>query len=224
MSSTDTQQRAFDLIAFDWDGTLIDSTALIAGSLQQAAADLGLVVPSHQDAQHVIGLSLVDAMAWLFPDLDADRYEALIERYRFHYLKQDGDIALFAGVRELLNSLREKGYLLAVATGKARRGLDRALLLADLGKFFDATRCADETFSKPHPQMLLELMEELMVDPSRVLMVGDTTHDLQMAANAGTAAVAVTCGAHPPEQLSTEAHLAMLPDVNGLAEWLACPR
>ena len=213
--------RAFDLIVFDWDGTLVDSTALIAGSLQLAAADLGLPVPSNEDAQHIIGLSLMHALSWLFPGLGADQYEALIDRYRVHYLKRDSEIALFNNVRELLVGLRDDGYLLAVATGKARQGLDRALLQADLGQLFDATRCADETFSKPHPQMLLELIDELMVEPARVLMIGDTTHDLQMAANAGTAALAVTCGAHPSEQLLGEPHLAMLADVSGLREWLA---
>ena len=224
MNSIATKQRAFDLIVFDWDGTLIDSTALIAGSLQLAAGDVGLTVPSFQDAQHVIGLSLADAMAWLFPDLAPDQYRALIERYRFHFLKRDHEVALFNGVRELLNALRQDGYLLAVATGKARHALDRALQQADLTRHFDATRCADETFSKPHPKMLLELMEELMVEPARALMIGDTTHDMQMASNAGAAMIAVTCGAHPQEQLLQEPHLAILPDVSALPEWLACRR
>ncbi|MDB5799092.1 MAG: HAD-superfamily hydrolase, subfamily variant 1 [Rhodocyclales bacterium] len=222
MNSIATTQREFDLIVFDWDGTLIDSTALIAGSLQLAAADLGLIVPSFEDAQHVIGLGLAQAMAWLFPGLATDRYQALIERYRFHFLKRDHEVALFKGVRELLVALRQDGYLLAVATGKARQGLDRALQQADLVKHFDATRCADETFSKPHPQMLMELMDELMVEPARVLMIGDTTHDLQMAANAGIHAVAVTCGAHPQEQLLREPHRVMLPDVSALPAWLTC--
>ena len=222
MNSIHAPQRAFDLIAFDWDGTLIDSTALIAGSLQLAAADLDLIVPSREDAQHVIGLGLAQAMAWLFPDLPAEKYQALIERYRFHYLQKDSEMSLFEGVLDVLMVLRERGYLLAVATGKARHALDRALVLTDMGRHFHATRCADETFSKPHPLMLLELIEEFAVEPGRVLMVGDTTHDLQMAANAGTAAIAVTCGAHPREQLLLEPHLAMLQDVRALPEWLAC--
>lgn len=215
------KSRPFDLIAFDWDGTLIDSTALIAGSLQLAAADLGLKAPSDEAAKHVIGLSLAHAMSDLLPDLRADQYEALIDRYRFHYLKRDSEIALFAGVRDLLADLREQGYLLAVATGKARQGLDRALHQAELLSYFDATRCADETASKPHPKMLFELMEALSVVPSRVLMVGDTTHDLQMAASAGAAAVAVSCGAHPPEQLMRAPHRAMLAEVSALPAWLA---
>jgi len=222
VNSIHASQRSFDLIAFDWDGTLIDSTALIAGSLQLAAADLDLIVPSREDAQHVIGLGLAQAMAWLFPDLPADKYLALIERYRFHYQQKDSEMSLFEGVTEVLIALRELGYLLSVATGKARHALDRALELTDLGRHFDATRCADETLSKPHPLMLLELIEEFAVQPQRVLMVGDTTHDLQMAANAGTAAIAVTCGAHPREQLLREPHLAMLADVRALPEWLAC--
>ena len=213
--------RPFDLIAFDWDGTLIDSTALISGSLQAAAADLGLPVPTHEQASHVIGLGLMQAFEYLFPALEAERYPALTERYRFHFLAKDHEVALFDGVRELLPALRAQGYLLAVATGKARRGLDRALEQSGLLQFFDATRCADETFSKPHPQMLLELIDELNVDAARVLMVGDTTHDLQMAANAGTAAVAVTCGAHPPEELAREPHRVMLASVKDLPDWLA---
>ena len=212
--------RPFDLIAFDWDGTLIDSTALISGSLQAAAADLGLPVPSHERASHVIGLGLAQALGYLFPELQADRYQHLAERYRFHFLAKDHEVALFEGVRELLPALRAQGYLLAVATGKARRGLDRALEQSGLSPLFDATRCADETASKPHPMMLLELIDELVVTAPRVLMIGDTTHDLQMAANAGTAAVAVSCGAHPAEELAREPHLAMLPTVAALADWL----
>ncbi len=216
--------RAFDLIAFDWDGTLIDSTALISSSLQRAAADVELPVPSQEDAQHVIGLGLMQALAWLFPQQSEARYQALLGRYRYHFLTRDSEITLFAGVAELLPALRAQGYKLAVATGKARQGLDRALAQTGLQAYFDATRCADETASKPDPQMLLELMDELEVAPQRVLMIGDTTHDLQLAANAGAAAVAVSCGAHPLEQLQREPHLAMLPDVSALPEWLACHR
>lgn len=213
--------RKFDLLVFDWDGTLIDSTGLIAGSLQLAAQDLDVRVPSKEEASHVIGLGLMQALQYLWPDLPAARHQDLLLRYRHHFLLRDHEIMLFAGVREMLIGLREQGYLLAVATGKARQGLDRALAQAGLETFFDATRCADETFSKPHPQMLLELMDELDVEPARVLMVGDTTHDLQLAVNAGTAAVAVSCGAHPVESLQGEPHLVMLADVTQLPAWLA---
>jgi phosphoglycolate phosphatase len=214
--------RKFDLIAFDWDGTLIDSTSLISTSLQEAARDLGINVPTREEASHVIGLGLMQAFAWLWPDLEEARYQALLERYRFHFLGRDKDILLFPGVTDMLAGLRAQGYVLTVATGKARQGLTRALEQAALTQFFDATRCADETASKPHPLMLLELIEEFAVAPERVLMVGDTTHDLQMAKNAGTAAVAVSCGAHPLDELQREPHLAILDDVTALPEWLAC--
>ncbi|MFT3733645.1 MAG: HAD-IA family hydrolase [Rhodocyclaceae bacterium] len=214
--------RKFDLIAFDWDGTLIDSTSLIATSLQEAARDLGLAVPTREEASHVIGLGLMQAFAWLWPDLEPGRHPALLERYRYHFLGRDKDVNLFPGVREMLAALRAEGYLLTVATGKARQGLIRALEQAGLTGFFDATRCADETASKPDPMMLLELIEEFDVAPERVLMVGDTTHDLQMARNAGTAAVAVSCGAHPLSELQREPYLAILDEVGALPEWLAC--
>lgn len=215
-------ERNFDLIVFDWDGTLMDSTATIVESIQAACADLDLPVPSREQASHVIGLSLMGAVQAVVPGLDEAGCQRLAERYRHHFLARDHDLVLFEGVRELLDWLRGEGYQLAVATGKARRGLSRVLASSGLEAVFDATRCADESFSKPHPGMLLELMGELFVTPERTLMIGDTTHDLLMAKNAGTHALAMTYGAHPIEQLEAEAPRALLDSMAALRTWLAC--
>ncbi|GAB2903304.1 HAD-IA family hydrolase [Uliginosibacterium flavum] len=214
--------RNFDLIVFDWDGTLMDSTALIVDSIQAACADLGLPIPSRERAAHVIGLSLHDALQYAVPGLDEAACQALAERYRHHYLARDHATVLFEGVRELLEHLRAQGYQLAVATGKARRGLARVLAHSGLEPMFHATRCADESFSKPHPAMLQELMDELFVTPERTLMIGDTTHDLLMGRNAGTATLAMTYGAHPQAELAAQQPLALLDSIAGLREWLAC--
>lgn len=216
------KQRNFDLIVFDWDGTLMDSTATIVDSIQAACADLALPIPSREQASHVIGLSLLGAVQAVVPGLDDEGCQRLAERYRHHFLLRDHDLVLFDGARELLEWLRGEGYQLAVATGKARRGLSRVLASSGLDTFFDATRCADESFSKPHPGMLLELMDELLVEADRVLMIGDTTHDLLMAKNAGTHALAMSYGAHPREQLAAEAPRALLDSMAELREWLAC--
>jgi phosphoglycolate phosphatase len=214
------RQRQYDLIVFDWDGTLFDSTALIVRSIQAASRDLGVAAPSDRDAAYVIGLGLQDALKHAVPGLPAERYPELGRRYRHHYLKDQGAITLFDGIPELLEALRERQHSLAVATGKSRRGLNEALQTAALNRYFDATRTADETSSKPHPQMLRELMAELGVAPDRTLMIGDTTHDLQLASNAGTASVAVSYGAHEIEQLHeyTPRHVAH--SVADLRRWL----
>nr|MCU0770124.1 HAD hydrolase-like protein [Burkholderiaceae bacterium] len=160
----------YELVVFDWDGTVVDSTASIARSIQQAAADLGLAVPSTAQASHVIGLGLRDALAAAVPDLGADRIEDS-ERYRHHYLAVEQDIVLFEGIRELLAALAADGARLAVATGKSRRGLDRAFESTGLGSYFEASRCADETRPKPHPAMLQELTTLLAVRRERTVMV-----------------------------------------------------
>jgi phosphoglycolate phosphatase len=209
------------LIVFDWDGTLMDSAAAIVAAIQAASRDLTLPVPVDQKARHVIGLGLADALSYLFPELHAAGYEAVADRYRYHYLARDHEIPLFEGAREMLGELAAAGFLLAVATGKSRRGLDRALDATGLASRFDATRCADEAFSKPHPAMLLELMDELGADAETTLMVGDTTHDLEMARNARVAPVAVTYGAHSRESLSACAPLACLDTVPALRAWFA---
>ncbi|HTH76680.1 MAG TPA: HAD-IIIA family hydrolase [Trinickia sp.] len=213
-------RQQFDLIVFDWDGTLMDSTAHIARSIQAACRDLGLPVPADDAARYVIGLGLRDALQIAAPSLDPAYYPRLAERYRFHYLVKDAQTELFAGVRELLDELRAQGYLLAVATGKSRVGLNRALDEVRLTSVFDGTRCADETFSKPHPAMLHELTRELGQDLLRTVMIGDTTHDLQMATNAGAAGVAVTYGAHPADALVKLEPRFVAESVASLAGWL----
>jgi phosphoglycolate phosphatase len=215
-----TRTRQFDLVVFDWDGTLFDSTALIARCIQAACADVGAPVPSDEDASYVIGLGLVDALQRAAPTLPRERYRDLAERYRHHYFARQHELALFPGTLELLESLRERGHLLGVATGKSRRGLDEALATAQLKGVFDATRTADETASKPDPRMLRELMAELGAAPARTLMIGDTTHDLQLAANAGTAAIGVGYGAHAHESFDGYATRHVAHSVVELRDWL----
>lgn len=210
----------FDLVVFDWDGTVVDSTASIARAIQQAAADLGLAVPSTAQASHVIGLGLRDALEAAVPDLGTDRIDEFSERYRHHYLAVEQDIVLFEGIRELLAALAADGVRLAVATGKSRRGLDRAFQSTGLGGYFEASRCADETQPKPHPAMLQELTTMLAVRRERTVMIGDTSHDLAMARAAGTAAVGVTYGAHPRAQLVPFEPAALVDTVDALHRWL----
>ena len=212
--------KRFELIVFDWDGTLMDSAATIAGSVQAAARDLGLEPPSDERARHIIGLGLEDALRHALPNLPHERYGELSARYRYHYLAQDHALTLFDGVETLLADLLGAGHLLAVATGKSRLGLDRALEVSGLGSRFHATRCADECFSKPHPQMLDELMAEFGVAPEATLMIGDTSHDVQMAHNAGVPAVAVSYGAHPRAGLESLSPLQCVDSVAELALWL----
>jgi phosphoglycolate phosphatase len=211
--------RPFDLIVFDWDGTLMDSAAAIVRAIQFASRDLGIPMPTEETARHVIGLGLTEALRHAIPTLPLADYPRMIERYRHHYLGSDRDLTLFAGVENLLDKLLAAGHVLAVATGKSRVGLDRALDHFQLRAKFMATRCADECASKPHPQMLLELMEELGAAPARTLMIGDTTHDLDMAANAGTASIGVTYGAHPKAALLALRPLASVDSVEELETW-----
>jgi phosphoglycolate phosphatase len=212
----------FDLVVFDWDGTLMDSQARIVACIQGAFRDLGRTPPSRDAASNVIGLGLDEAMAVLWPEADADQRAAVGAEYRRHFLvTNETPSALFPGARAMLERLVSEGYLLAVATGKSRVGLDRALGETGLGELFHATRCADETFSKPNPQMLLELMDELDVAAGQTLMVGDTVYDLQMAQNARAHALAVCHGVHPPERLLGLRPLACLESLAQIPEWLA---
>ncbi|MGC2047858.1 MAG: HAD-IA family hydrolase [Gallionella sp.] len=212
--------KRYDLIVFDWDGTVMDSTAVISGSIQAACRDLDLTVPDDETARHVIGLGLSQALRYAVPELPESRYPDLVERYRWHFQAQDHAIPLFGGARETIAELHAAGYRLGVATGKSNAGLSRALEASSMSSYFHATRTADQTFSKPDPAMLLELMEELGVSPGRTLMVGDTTHDLQMARNAKVDAVAVGHGAHPPEQLRELNPLALVGNFAELRMWL----
>jgi phosphoglycolate phosphatase len=212
---------SYDLVIFDWDGTLMDSTAVIAASLQSACRDVGLPEPTREDALFVIGLNLADTFKRVAPGLGPEGQHALAERYRHHFLARETEMPLYEGVREMIHELHGGGRRLAVATGKARRGLDRALEQTGLKEYFEATRCADEGFAKPHPGMLLMLLEVTGVEPGRALMVGDTTHDLELAANAGVDALAVSYGAHHPELLATRPARARLDSVEELHRWIA---
>ncbi|MBI3148123.1 MAG: HAD-IA family hydrolase [Betaproteobacteria bacterium] len=210
----------YRLVVFDWDGTLADSAAIIAESIQEACRDLGLEVPDESSAKYVIGLGLADAVAHVAPGIAPAARRELAERYRSHYLARDPNIRLFAGVTELLDLLAARGAWLAVATGKSRVGLARALEQSGLGGRFLATRCADEGLPKPHPDMLLHLIEHLGVAAAETVMIGDTTHDVQMAHNAGVAGVAVSWGAHPVAALRELEPQACLHSVHELRQWL----
>ena len=220
MNSTAFRPRRFDLIAFDWDGTLFDSTALITRCIQLAVQDVGGTVPSDKDASYVIGMGLMQALAHAAPDVPADKYPLLGALYKHHYSVHQNDITLFAGVLEMLDRLKARQHLLTVATGKSRGGLNEALRDVNLQGIFDGSRTADETAGKPHPLMLQELMMEFGVEADRVLMIGDTTHDLQMAVNAGCASVAVSYGAHEPDSFEALGPLAIAHSVAELDAWL----
>lgn len=212
--------RRYDLIAFDWDGTLFDSTMLIVRCIQAACRDIKVTVPSDEAAAYVIGLGLHDALQHAVPGLASERYPELGLRYRHHYGASKDELVLFPGTLEMLRALKERQHLLAVATGKNRRGLDDALAHSQLQGMFDATRTADETASKPHPLMLQQLMAEFGVAPERTLMIGDTTHDLQLAANAGAQRVAVSYGAHEREAFDAHAPLFVAHSTRELHDWL----
>jgi phosphoglycolate phosphatase len=212
--------RKFDLIAFDWDGTLFDSTALIVRCIQSACRDLGVAVPSDVDAAYVIGLGLHDALRHVTPDLPPERVNELGRRYRHHYFARQHELVLFEGTLDMLHALKQRQHFLAVATGKNRAGLDQALAQSDLHGLFDATRTADETASKPHPLMLQELMAQLGTSPERTLMIGDTTHDLLLARNAGTASVGVSYGAHDHAAFDAHGPLFVAHNTAELHAWL----
>lgn len=220
-SETDFMRpRQFDLIAFDWDGTLFDSTALIARCIQSAVTDVGGTPPTREAASYVIGMGLMQALAYAAPDVPPEKYPQLNERYRHHYIAQQHDLSLFDGVLPLLAELKGRHHWLAVATGKSRAGLDDVLHTVELQGVFDGSRTADETAGKPHPRMLHELMREFGVAPERTLMIGDTTHDLQMAVNAGCASVGVSYGAHEPAAFAVLNPLHVAHSVRELHDWL----
>ena len=209
----------YKLLVFDWDGTIIDSASTIAECIRDAARDLELEVPDHERASHVIGLGLHDALRIAVPGLPADRFPEFVESYRRHFLERKDRMQLFDGMRELLDALA-KTHQLAIATGKSRRGLDRDLDYHGLKALFVASRCADETNPKPHPAMLLELMRALDVTEKQTLMIGDTSHDMDMARAADVDCVAVTYGAHPETGLRACLPLHCVADVASLARWL----
>jgi phosphoglycolate phosphatase len=214
----------FELIVFDWDGTLMDSEARIVGCLRRAFRELEQPVPPPEEARDVIGLGLDQAMRRLHPSADETLRGELIRRYRYHFLRADPSASpLFEGARETVAELHRRELLLAVATGKSRVGLEQALDDSGLRGYFHAQRCAEQTQSKPHPQMLLEILDELGVRAEDALMVGDTEYDMQMARNAGVPAVAVSYGVHEPERLLAHGPLACLDRISDLPDWLLAP-
>ncbi|MCH2241024.1 MAG: HAD-IA family hydrolase [Aquabacterium sp.] len=212
--------RQYDLVVFDWDGTLFDSTALIVRCIQDACVDLGLPRPADVDAAYVIGMGLHEALAHVCPGIGREQVAAMAGRYRHHYFARQHELTLFAGTLQMLQALKARNHWLAVATGKSRLGLDEALKTVELRGMFDGSRTADETASKPHPRMLLELMAEFGTEPGRTLMIGDTTHDLQLAANAGTHALAVSYGAHEPASFAAYEPRFVAHSVAELHRWL----
>lgn len=212
--------KKYSAVVFDWDGTVMDSTHSIVMSIQSACADLKLPVPGDREAAWVIGLSLESALYRCVPDLTARQVPLFIERYRHHFLSYDTKIKLFDGIVDVMQLVRQREGLLAVATGKSRAGLDRVLEQVQLGDMFHTTRCADETVSKPDPTMLLEILDELQLDPEQVLMVGDTTHDVDMATNAGIDSMAVTYGAHDVSTLAASQPTIIVPSVVEMRSWL----
>lgn len=212
--------KRYKAVIFDWDGTVMDSTSCIAGAIQAACTDLELPVPSFEEASWVIGLSLDSALQRCAPTLAPERISEFTERYRHHFFLQDQALTMFDGVVPMLDDLKSRNVLLGVATGKSRLGLDRVLQAQRLEDRFDYTRCADEAQGKPHPAMLFDIMERLDLDPHHVLMVGDTTHDIQMATRAGVDSMAVTYGAHSKRTLLMSEPTVMVSSVREMHHWL----
>ena len=220
MNTFKKTENNFDLIIFDWDGTLANSTQLIVDSIRKASLDAGLPQPSQEAASGIIGLGLREALLELFGPIPEEKMQILVARYGYYYTSEEHDIPLFDGVPETVEALVNRGIALSVATGKGRNGLNRALERSGIKHHIHATRCVDECHSKPHPQMILELMDELGASPERTLMIGDTSFDLQMAQNANVARLGVTFGAHPLERLLPHAPLAHFDEFNQLKQWL----
>ena len=212
--------KQFDLIVWDWDGTLANSTGMITDAIVQAASQVGLPALDPTAASNIIGLGLRESIHALFGDIPADKAQALARQYTANYYAGEAEIPLFTGAKATIIELHRRGYKLAVATGKGRRGLNLALEHCGLSPYFHATKTVDECFSKPHPQMLDELMDELVVRPERTLMIGDTSYDLQMAQNAGVPALAVTFGAQSREQLLRYNPIKIFNQFSDLSSWL----
>ena len=212
------------LVIFDWDGTLMDSVHLIVRCMHGAISDMGLAPRSDNEVSNVIGLGLLEACSMLYPGSDAAFAHTLADHYRSHFLqvKQVRE-DLFPGVMELLDQLRRGGVKIAVATGKSRRGLDHTLNEIGLNDTFDITRCADETRSKPHPQMLFEILEALQIDAENAVMIGDTEYDLEMAQQANMASIGVCYGVHEAERLQQFAPLACIDSILKIREILPLP-
>lgn len=212
--------QPIELVIFDWDGTVVDSTPTITHAIREACRDIGISVPAEQDASYVIGLGLQDALSRVAPNLSAAQQASLTDRFRHHYLSRDQSLRPFPGMTALFEGLRRAGTPLAVATGKSRVGLERAFDATQTRHYFDTSRCADESDPKPEPTMVFEICEELGISPSAALVVGDTTHDIGMAHSAGARAVAVTYGAHPLETLLRAEPMHTVHSVNELQQWM----
>jgi len=212
--------KRYRAVVFDWDGTVMDSTHSIVSAIQGACADLGLPIPDASRASWVIGLSLEAALYHAVPTLTAGQMSAFLGRYRKHFLARDTEMTLFPGIRGFFDELRARGVRLAVATGKSRAGLDRVLKAAGLQALFECTRCADESMGKPDPAMLHEIMAALDLPADQLIMVGDTAHDIRMAANAGVDSVAVAYGAHDKQTLLLAEPTVMVADVAEMRSWL----
>ncbi|OQW69511.1 MAG: HAD family hydrolase [Proteobacteria bacterium ST_bin12] len=220
---TPNKNKAFDLIVWDWDGTLANSTGMIVNAIVKAAEQVGLPTLDPQDASNIIGLGLKESIYALYGDIPTEKAQALAAQYSTNYYAGESEIPLFDSAKETIIELNRRGYKLAVATGKGRRGLNLALQHCGLTNYFHATRTVDECFSKPHPQMLDELMDLLVATPERTLMIGDTSYDLQMAQNAGVASVAVSFGAQTQDKLVGYNPLKIFDQFNGLSSWLLNP-
>ncbi|CAK0761447.1 phosphoglycolate phosphatase [Gammaproteobacteria bacterium] len=211
----------YQLLVFDWDGTLMDSITRIVACMRQAFGECGLPSPGNETIHQVIGLGLDEAIAALAPELQAATRQRIAQYYRRHYRAPEGiPTPLHEGADSVLSTLRGAGYHLAIATGKGRRGLDRALIHSGLDKYFDASRCADESPSKPHPAMLESLMLELHCPPQATLMIGDSEYDMQMAMHAGADALAVCHGVHDEFRLRGAGALDCLMNLRAIPGWL----
>ena len=220
MMNNSYQTEAIRLVIFDWDGTLMDSEHQIVTAMQASISDLGLEARTDDACKDIIGLGLKEAIQRIYPDSGEPLIQAIVERYRYHWLKDEKGSELFAGAEATLYKLKEAGYQLAVATGKGRAGLETVLDKTGLNPVFDATRCSDETSSKPHPMMLKEILQELDILPQHAIMVGDTEYDLQMAHNAGVGPVAVSYGVHETQRLLSFNPLVCLDHIEHLPDWL----
>lgn len=220
LETSSVNVRDFDLIVWDWDGTIANSTGMITNAIVKAAEQVGLPTLDPLAASNIIGLGLKESIYALYGDIPADKAQALADQYKVNYYAGESEIPLFLGAKETIIELNRRGYKLAVATGKGRRGLNLALEHCGLGNYFHATRTVDECFSKPHPQMLDELMDLLVATPERTLMIGDTSYDLQMAQNAGVASIGVTFGAQTQDKLVSYNPLKICKQFSDLSAWL----
>lgn len=208
------------LLVFDWDGTLADSEALIVAAMQSAIGHLQYAARSNVQIRDIIGLGLVEAAQTLFPDLERHEHDLIANCYRQHYARHTHETRLFPDVSGTLNTLQQREYRMAIATGKSRNGLDNSLQQTGLDGFFHSSRCADETSSKPHPQMLFEILDELDMLPDQAVMIGDSEYDMEMAMNAGMPSIAVSYGVHGRERLLQYKPVACLNRLSDLLDWL----